>query len=563
MIHPFKKINLTYRSLQRLRGIVVIFMRHGLYSLMERVHLHLLIPLHRRIRKKIISEKKEVLSTPERLRLAFEELGPTFIKLGQLIASRPDLVPEDISEEFVKLLDEVPPFPYEDVKRVVEDEFNAPVSDIFPEFEEKPVAAASIAQVHRAVLSDGTPVIVKVQRPHIERIINTDIELMYLMAKLVARYIPETRAYNPVGIVDEFSRAIRKEMDFVLEASNMVRISRNFKGDERVVIPQVFWDYTTPRVLTLERIEGTKVDDIDELAVRGIDCKKVAQLLTDIFFAQVFRFGLFHADLHAGNIFVIDENRIGLVDFGIVGRVTDDMIEKLSNILTGIVKGDYELLVENYLEMGIVPEGIDIDAFKRDYRDLLETYLSKPLKEAKLGDLLLNYSSIAADYRIKLSTDLLLLDKCILELEGLVRQLDPDQDMLKQGERYAGELMRMWYSPKKLTKDLLDTAHDVDKTARVLPGQIRQLMKKILNDKFTIDFVHFGLENLIDEIDRSSNRISLGLVISALIIGSSLIIMTGQGPMFLGFPVLGFVGFVLAAFLGFLLAVVIIRSRKF
>lgn len=563
MIHPFRKINLTYRNLQRLRGIVIIFMRHGLYGIMERVHLHLLIPIHRRIRKKRISEKAEVLSVPERLRLAFEQLGPTFIKLGQLIASRPDLVPEDIYGEFKKLLDEVPPFPYEEVKRLVEAELKAPLSEIYGDFEKRPMAAASIAQVHRAALRDGTPVVVKIQRPHIERIIDTDIELMYIMAKLLDRYVPETRIYDPVGIVDEFSRAIRKELDFTLEASNMVKISQNFRGDGRVVIPKVFWDYTTSKVLTIERIDGTRIDDLETLEKRGIDCRKVALLLTDVFFMQIFRYGLFHGDLHAGNIFVIDEDRLGFVDFGIVGRVSEDMLDRLAKVFMAVVKGDYRIVVDTYLEMGLVPEQTDIDALKRDYRDLLDTYLSKPLKEAKLGELLMDYTKIASHYKIKLPTDLVLLDKCILELEGLVRQLNPDLNTLEVAERYAGELMKMRYSPSRMAREVMDVAYDLDKTAKVLPGQLRQLMKKMINDKFTIDFVHIGLENLIDEIDRSSNRLSLGLIISALIIGSSLIMMTGQGPFFMGFPVLGFVGFVTAGVLGLLLAIVIIRSRKF
>ncbi|MBE9535978.1 MAG: AarF/ABC1/UbiB kinase family protein [Proteobacteria bacterium] len=563
MFSSFRKINLTYRSLQRLRVIVGIFMRHGLYGLTERVHLHLLVPIHRRVRKKRISDKKEVLSTAKRLRLSFEELGPTFTKLGQLIASRPDLVPADYTEEFKSLMDKVPSFPFMEVERLVEEQFGEPLSTIFARFEEIPIAAASIAQVHNAVLHDGTEVAVKVQRPHIERIIDTDIELMYFMARLIARYIPEAKGYNPEGVVEEFARGIKKEMDFVLEASNMVRIAKTFRGDKRVVIPEVYWDYTTTKVLTLERIEGTKVDDVERLEERGIDLAKVGGLLGDIFFEQVFLNRLFHGDLHAGNIFVIDEDRLGFVDFGIIGRVTEEMGERLANVLMGVVRGDYKLLTENYLEMGIVPENVDVEAFKRDYQDMLESYLSKPLREAKLGHLLFDYAKVAAHYNIKLPTDLILLNKCLLELEGLLRQLDPEANMLEMGHKYAGELIKMWYSPGKMKREFLDTVSDIDKTAKVLPGQVRQLLKKMINDKFTIDFVHFGLENLVDEIDRSSNRLSLGLIISALIVGSSIIIMTGKGPLLFGVPLLGFVGFVLAGFLGFLLAIVIIRSGKF
>ncbi len=564
MFRPFRKINLTYRNVRRLRVIVGIFMRHGLYTLAERLHLHLLVPLPRRIKKKRLSEKKETLSLAERSRLAFEQLGPTFIKLGQLIASRPDLVPPDFSREFRRLLDEVPPFPFEEVKRLIESEFKLPLKEVFSSFEEIPIAAASIAQVHRATLFDGTSIVVKVQRPHIERIINTDIELMYIMARLIVRYVPESQIYDPVGIVSEFSRSILKEMDFTREASSMVKISQNFKGDSRVKIPNVFWEQTTAKVLTLEEVKGIRVDDTVALKAAGIDCGKVGELLMDIFFSQVFQFGLFHGDLHAGNIFVVGEEEIAYVDFGIVGRVSEEMSESLANVFAAIMKGDYKMLVENYLDMGLVTEeGTDISSFERDYRELLETYLTKPLKEARLGELLMEYTRIAAQYKVKLPVDLILLDKCIFELEGLVRQLDPDLNMLSTGQKYAAELLRLWLSPGRMAKEVGAFTREMDKTARVLPGQVRQLMKKLVNDKFTIDFVHIGLDNLIDEIDRSSNRLSLGLVISAIIIGSSLIMMTGKGPLFLGFPILGFAGFVVAGLFGFLLALVILRSGKF
>ncbi|MEK7851466.1 MAG: AarF/UbiB family protein, partial [Deltaproteobacteria bacterium] len=323
------KVHMTYKNIQRMRHIVAVFIKHGLYSVVERMNLHRIVPFTRRFRKKGIEEE---LTLPERIRLAFEELGPTFIKLGQLLSTRLDILPEDYIEEFRKFQDEVPSFPFEKAVSQIERELKAPISQLFQKIEEVPVAAASIAQVHRAVLLDGREAVVKVQRPGIEKTLDTDIGIMYTIANLLLRYFPELSILDPVAIVDEFSRTIKREMDFTLEASNTVKFREMFKEDPNVYIPEVHWEYTSKRVLTMERIKGIKVDNVEKLKEKDIDPAGVAHIIGETFLRVVMEEGFFHGDFHAGNIFVLGPERIALVDFGITGRVVRELRESLATI---------------------------------------------------------------------------------------------------------------------------------------------------------------------------------------------------------------------------------------
>lgn len=555
------KVQMTYKNIQRMRHIVAVLIKHGFYSVVERMNLHRIVPLSKRLRKKAAEEAE--LSLPERIRLAFEELGPTFIKLGQLLSTRPDILPEEYIEEFRKFQDKVPPFPFEKAVQQIERELKLPIGQIFQKFEERPIAAASIAQVHRAVLIDGREVVVKIQRPGIEATLDTDINIMYTLANLLVKYFPELALLNPVAIVDEFSRVIRKEMDFTLEASNTLKFKAIFKEDPHVYVPDVFWDYTSRRVLTLERIHGIKVDNVEKLRSKGIDPAKIAHVIGEAFLRMVMVEGVFHGDFHAGNIFVLGPEKIALVDFGITGRVGKELKESLATIFVGFATQDYDGLVDEYARMGVLPEGIDLYEFKRDYRDLMEAYFAKPFEKSSLGELLMGYIRVSFRYRIRHPREMLLLNKCIIEIEGIGRLLDPKADLLTEAQPYAKEFIKDRYRPGKILGDAVDSIKEVNDLARVLPSQIRQILKKMVNDKFTIDFVHVGLENFINEIDRSSNRLSFAVIISALIIGSSMIMQSGVGPMFMGFPVLGVVGFVFAGILGLGLAVVILRSGRF
>ncbi|OGQ01500.1 MAG: hypothetical protein A2W38_05170 [Deltaproteobacteria bacterium RBG_19FT_COMBO_58_16] len=554
----------AFQNLKRLRDIVTVMTRHGFHPMMDMLHLTRAMSVKDRIRRRKPQPGAEELTFAVRARQALEELGPTFIKFGQILSTRPDIVPPEFVMEFLKLQDSVPPFPYADVVKALEKEFKRPVSEIFSKIDETPVAAASIAQVHNAVTLSGEEVVIKVQRPGIGQMVENDISILRYLARLAERYIPESRIYDPTGMVEEFARVIRREMDFTLEASYTARFRENFEGDERVFIPRIFWELTGAHVLTMERVGGIKVNNVAALSEAGIDRKKVALLVVDVFFKQVFEHGLFHGDLHSGNIFVLGPERIALVDFGIVGRIDAPMKQHLADILINFVSEDFEGLTKVYQRMGILPDNLDKASFESEYYDVMLRYFGRPFKHVKMGELMLDYIRIAARHDIRMPRELLLFDKCMIELEGLARMLFPEADILKESEPYAARLYAERLNPMRVAREAATAATEYADFAMRLPRQADEMMKKIIGDRLSIEFVHRGLEDFMGEIDRSSNRLTFAVIMAALIVGSSLIIASGkEAPLILGYPLIGVVGFVIASLLGLWLAIQIIRSGKF
>lgn len=554
------KLHLAYKGIKRLRTIVFVFVKYGFQPFVERLHLTGLLTLTQRL---MLRKPVHDLSDAQRLRLALEELGPSFIKVGQLLSTRPDVLPEEFIIELLKLQDEVQPIPYASMVKVIEDEFKRPVRELFERIDERPIAAASIAQVHRAVLSTGAEVAVKVQRPDIEGVIETDISILKYLARLISRHMPESRLYDPKGMVEEFSRVIKRELDFTLEASYMEKFKDALKDDARVKIPKVYWEMTGKRILTMEGITGIKVDNVERLRAEGINTRNVAYMIADVFFKQVFELGLFHGDLHSGNIFVISEDKFALVDFGIVGRIDKRMKRHLADILIGFATGDFESLAKVYTEMGILPENIDRPAFEQEYYDAMQNYFGRPLKHVRMGELMLDYIRLSARYGIRLPKELMLFDKCLIELEGLAKVLYPDVNILSESEPYARRLITERISPAAIGSEAAKTLSDYADVARDMPSNLNRVVKKAAEDRFRIEFMHRGLEDFMGEVDRSSNRLTFAVIMASLVIGSSLVMSSGGGPVVMGYPLLGIAGFVIASILGLWLAVQIIRSGKF
>jgi ubiquinone biosynthesis protein len=551
----------TYRSINRLREIALVLSHHGFHQVLEAAGLSRFLPLSKRFRGRsgVIGE----IPAPVQLRMALEDLGPTFVKLGQMLATRPDLVPPEFVEEFKRLQDQVPPFPTEQALEIIEAEIGAERGEAFQHVDPIPMAAASIAQVHRAILADGTPVVLKVQRPGIERTVSGDLATLYMMVNLLERYVPEARQFQPRGIVDEFARTIRRELDFFLEASNTERFRQNAGEGGEVVVPRVHWELSTQRLLVLDALDGAPADDPRVLAGELTDPSQLARTVARAFLKQVFDDGLFHGDLHAGNMLAMAGGKLGLLDFGAVGYLSEELQETLGRLFVALIGRDYAELADGLLTLGSLDESISMGGFQRDLRELIEPYHGRPLKDLRLGEILRESTQIAIRHHVRVPTDLTLLVRSVISVEGLTRQLDPAFLVLDMAGPYARRLLARRLDPRRQARLAVRTLRDLREFTRSVPRQLTRIFQKMIEGKFAVDFVHQGYEPMLDEIDRSSNRISFSLIISALIIGSTVIVHSGRGPLLWDFPVFGILGFVLAGVLGFGLAFAILRSGKF
>ncbi|MDH4099422.1 MAG: 2-polyprenylphenol 6-hydroxylase [Nitrospirota bacterium] len=563
------KVKFRFRDVARTRQIVNIAIKHGFGQFIDQMSLGGLMSAGMRLVTFQKQEAYEKKTPAERLRLAMEELGPTFIKLGQILSARPDLIPLEFAEEFKKLLDEVPPFPVDEAKAVIERELGCSISEAFASFDETPIAAASIAQVHGATLAngaDGEEVIVKVQRPNIEKTIELDIHLLYTLASLAETYVPEVGVYNPTAIVNEFARTIRKELNFTMEADNASRLRGNFENDPFLYVPKVYHDLSRRRVLVMERVRGMRIDEFEKIEASGLDRGELARKGAEAFFKQIFEDGYFHADPHPGNMFVLQDGTIALVDFGIMGRLTDELKDVISKTFIAIVQRDFDMMVHQYIKLGFLGVEVDLEKFRREFKadlvDVLEPVYGKTLKQINISDYIDHVIRLAIKHKLKIQPDLLLINKALLTVEGIGRQLDPEFNFMEVAEPYALTLITRQQSPGKVARKFRRDLIVITDLLEMLPKQLGALVRKALTNDAQVRMEHIGMDRLIRDMDRSSNRISFSLVISAIIIGSSIIIHSGQGKLLFGFPALGVTGFVIAGILGLWLVIAILRSGQ-
>lgn len=555
-------VSRTYRHISRYRQILTVLFKYGFGDLVDRLNVSRYLELGAQILGRGRGEPVEAYTRYERIRMAFEELGPTFIKMGQILSTRPDLIPVTFAEELSKLQDSVPPFPFEQVKELIETELDTGLGDIFLSIEESPLAAASIAQVHRARLNSGRDVVVKVRRPGIERTVSIDLEILLHLAGLAERHIPELSFYRPTRIVEEFARVIEREMDFSVEARYMERFARQFAGNDAIHVPVFFAEYSTTRVLTMEYIEGVKASNIEKLDATGYDRKLIASRGAELVLDQIFKFGLFHADPHPGNIFILPGNIICYVDFGMMGIVDQRSREDFVDILTGYVSRDEMKTAQAVLKVVEWEEEPDRRALERDLSEFMEMHLYRTLKELRVGDVLQEFLNIISKHRLLIPADLYLMIKTLTEMEGLGLRLDPDFDMVQKARPYIRQIKMQKFSPRRIASEIFESGGDLVQLAKAIPGELRDILSQIKQGRLRVGLEHRGIEEFIDELDRSSNRIAFALIISSLIIGSSLIIAAGIGPYFLGLPFLGVLGFSIAGVFGIWLVIAIFRSGK-
>ncbi len=447
--------------------------------------------------------------------MSFEQLGPTFVKLGQLLATRPDLIPAEFSNEFRKLHDQVTGIPFAEIDKILTEHFGAPLDQVFKSYEQIPLAAASIAQVHRAELQDGTCVVVKVQRPGIERVVREDIQILRNLAELAESYLPEIRPYNPVGIIDEFARSMEQEVNFVIEANNVRRFAANFAGDETIQIPQIFSQYTGRRVLVLEWLDGIPLSQSSAVKQQGVDPEEILKRGLRAYMKMVYTDGLFHGDLHAGNVLLLTGNRIGLIDFGIVGRLNRKTQSAIASMFLALAEEDYDRLAYLYVDMAPFTDRIDVDQFARDIRDLIAPHFGLTMKNVNLGKLLMDSTAVASRHGLVLPAELVLFFKSIVSLEGMGRTLLKDFDFLSYSLEFAKEMVQVKMEPRRVLSEASFVARDMNALISTIPRQLKQVLRRVNDPDFAIKIQSSDVQHLSRSILRAAWIVSAGLVMAA------------------------------------------------
>lgn len=563
---PLRKLGLitrTYRHLNRYRQILSVLARYGFDDLVDRLRITQYLGTGLRWVSRR-PEHVETLTTAERLRLVLEELGPTFVKLGQMLSTRPDLLPPDFIAELAKLQQGVPPFPFVEVREIIEAELGRPLDDLFERFDKESLAAASIGQVHRAKRRHGEEVVVKVQRPNIKATIEVDLEILLHLAMLGERHIEGWRVQRPSRIVEEFSRLLERELDYTIEATQQERFARQFEGDETIYVPKVFRDATTSRVMTLEYVDVCPVKDIGALRAAGFDPQVIAARAADLTLKQVFVHGYFHADPHPGNVFVLPGNVICLLDFGMMGRIDRHGRADFADLVYAVAARDATQAANALLRLTEHDDEIEPDPrrVERDVAEFIDLSIPAVLSELDFGKLLYQLLELVRRHQLRVPPDLVTMLKAAATVEAQMGQLDPDLKMIAVAEPYVRQIKLERLRPGRLFHQLVDSSGELLHLARELPGAARDLLRLAKRGGLKIGFEHRGLDLFVDSNERIANRISFAIVVAALIVGSSLIVHSRIPPVWHEVPLVGLIGFLAAGVMGVMLLWAIIRHGR-
>ena len=543
----------------RIGQIAEVLSQHGLGSLYSALGLHRFASS-----AKVPAERHTTTPTPpEHLRLALEELGATFVKLGQLLSTRADLLPPEYLVELAKLQDSVPPVPTEQIQELLVLELGKPIDAAFATFDPKPLAAASIGQTHAASRHDGVQVVIKIQRPGVAKQVEQDLDILRNLAATASHHWEVSEQYDLVGLEEEFEQTIREELDYFHEARNAERFAANFEGDESVHIPRVFWDTSTARVLTLERISGIKVSDQSKLDAEHIDRKALAGRGARIVLKMIFEDGFFHADLHPGNLFVESDGRVGLIDFGMTGTLDERTRDCLSDLIIAIGNRDFDQLTEVFLELGRSTKPVDRNALQLDLEHLVNPSYGKELKEIKLAPLLNGIFATLRRHYLHLPADLTLLLRSVIMAEGMGASLDPTFDLMTVIEPYAERMTERQYSPSRWLGKLGPASMEMARLSVALPQQMRRVLGDIERGNFAIGLRAESLEPFALRLENLANRLVLSILAGAFIVGSAVLLSFyhPQGWERWAGQLLRF-GFLIATSLSLYLAWRIARSRR-
>jgi ubiquinone biosynthesis protein len=546
------------RSLGRLSEIAQVAARHGFGYFLRRNRLGDLVPGGDR------SELDENASDRgRRLREMLDELGPTFVKFGQLLSTRPDVVPPDIVAELRRLQDDVTPFPFVQIREVVEEELDLTLDQAFLEFDLTPLASASIGQVHRAVLPDGREVAVKVQRPAAPAQIEADLGLLYQAARLLKERVRALEFMDPHEIVDEFARSIRLELDYAHEARNAEIFHRNFARDERVVVPQVIRQYSTARVLTIEYLRGTKIADLDLDAMLPEERRDVVMRMADTWMTMVFRHGFFHADPHPANIFSLEGGRLGLVDFGQAGKLTDEDMARLTRLFVDAATENVDAIPRRLRELGVRYAPEREEEFRRELRVLFERYYGTRLSDIDPLQVIRDGFQLIYSLNLRLPSRFVMLDKAIATLASVGTEVDPDFNVFEVAKPYARGLLIERFHPRVLGQRARMEVLALGSVARELPYQVSDVLERFRDGTFQVRVENPGIDQLDEHIDQASNRLSVALVVAGGLVGSSIVgVFADEGPHILGLHLLSALGFVISGVFGVWLVWGVLRHNR-
>lgn len=550
---PINPLGQMWQDVGRLRVIATVLIKHGFGEFISRLNLQ-----DNFITRMLLRRPRNVnkgLSMPKRLSLVMQELGPTFIKLGQILSTRPDLIPEEYIEEFKKLQSGAAPLPFAEVTHQIESSLGRPLFEIFAWVDPEPLASASIAQVHTARLPNGTEVVVKVQRPGIQEILRSDLSILIFLARRVAQLFPSTELFDPVGIAEEFEKALSKELDFHVELRNLQRFKTNFQKNPDVHIPGVYKDISCETILVMERIRGVKITEVQT------GQKALVRRLLKVVFEMIYIHGFFHGDLHPGNIMVEPSGQIALIDFGLTGRLTPPMKEYITDLLFGLIRTDHVAVAEILYDIGIKRTAVNYDRFLADVTTLMDEYLmGTTMADIEFGKLFQELLDGAMRHNIAVSPDYTMMFKALITAEGVGKQLDPEMDLLHELEPYILELVKQRYSPTTLFKRGMFHMNNILRLVKQFPITARQVLMAIENGRIQFGLDPNQIHEFLSEFRQDSFRRTTALLAGAFLISGTLALEYGP-PRFFGLPTLSFLSYLVGLGLAGIILLNMLRNR--
>lgn len=552
------------RHIKRYRDVAKVLARHGFGFFVEEIGLLHMLSLP----KRLFTDMEEIdpMSVGERIRQVIEELGPTYVKIGQLASTRADMIPEDILHELEKLQDNVPAFAFEEVRRIIEEELGSPLEEIFSSFDEKAIAAASIGQVHRAQLRTGEAVAVKVQRPRIKAMIETDLEILLDLATLAEHRMERMERLQLREVVEEFAKSLRNELDYTIEGRNAEKIAKQFKNDPKIHIPSIHWDYTTRTVLTMEFVEGLKLNQFETLERKGYDRKAIAEHLVQALFHQMLIQGFFHADPHPGNIFLLSGGVISFIDFGMVGRLTVDMKNNFASLIIAMMRQSTESMMKAVLRIGIIPDDVNLPLLSNDVDELREKYMDVPMSRISLGEAISDLFVVAFKHQIRIPSDFTMVAKSLLILEGIVEKLDPQLSIMDMAEPFGLQLLKERYRPSAMAGRVWHNLSDYSDLLVDLPKQMKDLMRDLVRGRVHLEVGVPELDIFLRKLDRITNQLSFSIVLlsfSIVMMGLIIASALGHQPILIWQVPAIEIGFAMAGLMLLWLFVSIFKSGKF